>query len=358
MKTVAQLLQDAYSQGIDRVDAQILLLHACGQSRFHRAWLLAHDADIPHPTQISNWHGFIQRRLRGEPVAYITGQKAFYGLDLTVDRRVLDPRADTETLVDWALELLDADAPLHIVDLGTGSGAIALALASQRTQWHISATDASCDALDVARHNAWQLQLPVVFIYSHAIDQHSTRNSKYMDCSQNILFSDYFMHKQAARVDKNMQHTAVMQNISRKNTYLYQKVTRSYPTLNIDNWFACLKGRQFHAIISNPPYIALGDYHLHALTHEPQSALSSGVDGLDDIRQIIAGAPTHLHAGGWLILEHGHDQAQVVQCLLRTAGFQSIQGRQDLAGITRCSAGQWMGKYPDIAPTDMQNDLI
>lgn len=340
MKTIAQLLRDAYAQGIARIDAQMLLLHACGQSRFQRSWLLAHDTDIPDSAQLARWQQYMQRRQQGEPVAYITGQKAFYGLELAVDCRVLDPRADTETLVDWALALLDGQAVLDVADLGTGSGAIALALASQRPQWRITATDASHDALDVATHNAQQLQLPVEFIYSRPAHPGPDGGLLSHTSSQTQAISGTNHGIQQKNIPLQQQHPDSPDTI--------------FPTGNdlemtyIPNWYACLKGRQFHAIISNPPYIAVGDDHLNMLTHEPQSALSSGPDGLDDIRQIIAGAPLHLHAGGWLILEHGYDQAQVVQCLLRTVGFEHIQGQQDLAGITRCSAGQWSGVYPTI----------
>jgi release factor glutamine methyltransferase len=214
----------------------------------------------------------LQRRLRGEPVAYITGRKDFFGLTLSVDARVLDPRPDTEILVEWALELLPTAPPRthRVLDLGTGSGAVALALQHQRAESHITAVDASADALAVASANAQRLNLPVHFIHSH--------------------------------------------------------------------WMDAVPG-PFELIVSNPPYVADGDPHLAALTHEPLQALTSGTDGLDDIRQIIAQAPSRLTPGGWLLLEHGWDQAQAVQTLLRQAGFEKIQSRQDLAGVDRCTGG-------------------
>jgi release factor glutamine methyltransferase len=213
----------------------------------------------------------LQRRAAGEPLAYITGTKEFFGLPLHIDARVLDPRPDTETLVEWALELLP-DAPDHsVIDLGTGSGAIALALQHQRPHALVSAVDASTDALAVAQANAVRLRLPVHFIHSH--------------------------------------------------------------------WFDEVAG-VYDLIVSNPPYIRADDPHLAALEHEPLQALASGTDGLDDIRTLIAQAPAHLEPGGWLLLEHGYDQAKAVRELFAQAGWHKVQSRQDLAGIERCTGAQ------------------
>eukprot|EP01037_Dinobryon_pediforme_P009791 gene9791-9857_t len=214
----------------------------------------------------------LARRVAGEPVAYLTGRKEFYGLPLQVDARVLDPRPDTETLVDWALEVIAPLTSPRVVDLGTGSGAIALALQSQRADARVLAVDASADALAVAQANAERLGLPVQF-------------------------------RQA-------------------------------------NWLVGVEG-PFDAIVSNPPYIASADPHLAALTHEPLQALASGADGLEDIRAIVAQAPAHLRPGGWLLLEHGYDQADAVQALLAAQGFVRVQSRNDLADIARCTGGQW-----------------
>jgi len=210
-------------------------------------------------------------------MAYITGHKEFYGLDLAVDARVLDPRADTETLVDWALEVMDAWRPVgaeapSAIDLGTGSGAVALALKHHRTHWQIHALDFSTDALAVAQDNAARLQLAVQF-----------RQGSWL---------------------RNVQE-------------------------------------RFSLIVSNPPYIAAQDTHLAALTHEPLQALASGDDGLDAIRTIVAQSAARLQPGGWLLLEHGYDQAAAVRGLLQNAGFHNVQSRRDLPGIERCSGGQW-----------------
>lgn len=268
--TLAAALHHATTLGLARLDAQMLLLHALGRAPHDRAWLLAHDSDALDAAAHTRFDAALQRRLRGEPLAYITGHQEFYGLDLHVDARVLCPRADTETLVDWALALLPPAA--RVLDLGTGSGAIALALKYQRPDLLVHARDFSADALTVAQANAQRLGLQVAF-------------------SQG-------------------------------------------------SWLEGVTGL-FDAIVSNPPYIAAADPHLAALTHEPLQALASGSDGLDDLRTIIQQAPASLALGGWLLLEHGYDQAQAVCNLLRGAGFADVQSRSDLAGIARCSGGRW-----------------
>ena len=154
-------LQHAQHLGLARIDAQMLLLHSLGRDPHDRAWLLAHDGDALPAAALAAYQALCQRRAAGEPVAYLTGRKAFYGLPLAVDARVLDPRPDTETLVDWALELLAPCAAPRIADLGTGSGAIALALQSQRPDARVLAVDASAGALAVAQANAARLHLPV-----------------------------------------------------------------------------------------------------------------------------------------------------------------------------------------------------
>jgi release factor glutamine methyltransferase len=280
--TFLQALADAQRLGLERLDAQLLLLHALGKTgdaSAGRAWLLAHDSDELSDAVAQRFRALSLRRAAGEPLAYIVGCKEFFGLALQVDARVLVPRPDTETLVQWALDLLQspgtAQSP-RILDLGTGSGAIALALAHQlqaaSRQGLVVAVDASADALDVARANAERLGLPVQFIQSH--------------------------------------------------------------------WLQEVSGN-FHLMASNPPYIASADPHLAALRHEPLQALTAGADGLDDIRQIIEQAPAHLEPGGWLLLEHGYDQAASVYALLARRGFLQVQSRHDLAGIERCSGGQW-----------------
>ena len=277
--TCAQALATAQTLGLERLDAQWLLLHALGKRSVERAWLLAHDTDELTDEVAQRFRDFSLRRARGEPLAYIVGSKAFFGLELRVDARVLVPRPDTETLVQWSLDLLlvpGKPGALEVLDLGTGSGAIALALAhslqAAGRAARLVAVDASVDALDVARDNAARLGLTVELLQSR--------------------------------------------------------------------WLQQVTGR-FHLIASNPPYIACTDPHLAALAHEPLEALAAGADGLDDLRQIIEQAGAHLLPDGWLLLEHGYDQAARVRELLLQQGFSRVCSRQDLAGIERCSGGQW-----------------
>lgn len=280
-QTISQALAAAVAQGLERLDAQLLLLYAVGQPLEHRAWLLTHDTDLLDDAAVARFAQATQRRAAGEPVAYIAGTKAFYGLSLQVDARVLVPRPDTETLVTWALEVAqEGDA---VIDLGTGSGAIALALKSQRPKLFVTALDISADALAVAGTNAARLGIDVAFMQGNWLDD-------------------------------------------RPDSASAGGLKTSPP--------------RYDLIVSNPPYIAAGDTHLAALAHEPLQALASGADGLDAIRKIIHQAPAHLNSGGWLLLEHGYDQAQRVRDLLASAGFQNAESRRDLAGIERCSGGQ------------------
>ena len=272
--TVQQAIQFAQVQfGLTRLDAQMLLLHACQLPIHDRAWLLAHGDEVLSFETQKRYLDFLQRRARLEPLAYITGVKEFFGLQLHIDQRVLDPRPETETLVEWALTCLADTLEPRIADLGTGSGAIALALKHSLPSAQVTAVDASADAIAVATANAQSLGLEIA-------------------------------------------------------TY-------------VGNWCAPLTDQSFDLIVSNPPYVADGDAHLAQLPHEPISALVAGKDGLDDLRQIVTQAAEHLKPGAWLLLEHGFDQAQAVQDILGNQGFVSVQSRPDLAGIMRCTGGQW-----------------
>lgn len=274
--TIAQALQHCIALGLDRLDAQLLLLHLVGRESHDRAWLLAHDADTLPPTQWAALEAAALRRAAGEPVAYLVGQKEFYGLNLQVSADVLVPRPDTETLVEWALETLEPTPDARVMDLGSGSGAIALALKATRPKLQVEAVDFSHAALAVAQGNAQRLGLEVAF--------------------------------------------------------------------SLGSWLSSAEGK-FQVIVSNPPYIREDDEHLPALRFEPRQALTAGTDGLDDIRTIIRQAPEHLLAGGWLLFEHGYDQAGDVRGLLAAAGFSDVQSRLDLAGIERCSGGRWPAAF-------------
>ncbi|MGP3508178.1 peptide chain release factor N(5)-glutamine methyltransferase [Paracidovorax citrulli] len=282
--TVAQALAHAQAIGLARIDAQLLLLHTLGRPDAGRAWLLAHDEDRLSAEEQQGFDALCARRQAGEPVAYLTGRKEFYGLPLQVDARVLDPRPDTETLVDWALEVLRPLPLPRVADLGTGSGAIALALRHGLPGAQVVlAVDASAVALAVARANARRLHLSVDFVRT--------------------------------------------------------------------NWLDGISG-PFDAIVSNPPYIEEDDPHLAALVHEPRQALASGPDGLDDIRTIVVQSSSRLAPGGWLLLEHGWNQAQAVQALLRNAGYAEVQSRADLAGHARCTGGRMPGAPAAAAPLE------
>lgn len=271
MTTLRQALAEAGALGLARLDAQLLLLHALGRTPGDRAWLIAHDDDPLADAALQDFRALCSRRAAGEPLAYLVGEKEFFGLPLRVDARVLVPRPDTETLVQWALDVIAPRERPRVVDLGTGSGAIALAIQQTRPDAQVEAVDSSEGALDVAAANADRLGLAVAF--RHA------------------------------------------------------------------NWLQGASG-PYDLIVSNPPYVAADDPHLPALRHEPLSALAAGPDGLDDLRRIAEQAPACLRPGGWLLLEHGHDQAPAVRALLAAAGLQDVASRTDLAGIQRCSGGR------------------
>ncbi len=273
--SIQNSLLSATQSGIERLDAQLLLLHALGKSQSDRIWLITHDTESLSEPVILAFQVLCQRRQQGEPLAYLVGSKPFFGLDLQVDKRVLVPRPDTETLVEWALTLaVSSNKTTSLLDMGTGSGAIALAIKHSKPDWQVTALDASIDALIVAKNNAKRLNLNINFLLS--------------------------------------------------------------------SWFDALPNEKFDVIVSNPPYIVDGDWHMSALAYEPKQALTSGADGLDDIRQIIAHAPQFLTSNGWLLLEHGYDQAAAVRDLLDKRGFVQVQSKLDLAGIERCSGGQWL----------------
>ncbi|MEY5097664.1 MAG: peptide chain release factor N(5)-glutamine methyltransferase [Pseudomonadota bacterium] len=286
--SVQQALLRARQSGLERLDAQVLLLHRLGRAPHDRAWLIAHDTDALPADVAQDFLALCLRRLQGEPVAYLVGRREFHGLELQVDARVLDPRPDTETLVDWALDVLDGCEQPTVLDLGTGSGAIALALQHRRPDARVWALDASPDALAVARANAQRLGLPVRFLLGSWLAGWPAR--------------------QAEAAEQAPAGPALPD--------------------------------RFDLIISNPPYIRADDPHLAALTHEPLSALASGADGLDDIRTIAAQAREHLLAGGWLLLEHGWDQGEDAARLLAAHGYAEIGHRLDLAGHVRCTGGR------------------
>ena len=270
---VSEVLALARAQGVARLDAQLLLAHHLQRDR---SWLLAHDDTEVDAALLSAYRIDLQRRADEMPLCYLTGHREFYGLSLHVSAAVLVPRPETEGLVDWALEILRRHSVLwpqpQLADLGTGSGAVALAVKNHWPQADVTASDDSEAALAVARINARNLGLLLGFAAG--------------------------------------------------------------------SWWQALATRRFHLVVANPPYIAAGDPHLRALRHEPQHALTPGGDGLGAIEHIVAGARDHLHAGGWLLLEHGHDQSTAVAKLLDAAGLVDVQTREDHAGLPRCTGAR------------------
>ena len=268
--TIAQAL--AAAKDLDRIDAQLLLQHVLD---VEHAFLLTHPEQILSEHQYLNFFSLVEQRMRGVPVAYLTGKRAFYDLTFKVSDAVLIPRPETELLVDLALQRIPANTPTKILDLGTGSGAIAITIAKHRPHAQVTAVDVSRAAIAVSRDNARNLQV------------------------KNLCF-----------------------------------ITAS--------WFDELLSDPFDLIVSNPPYVAEADPHLQRgdLRFEPQLALSAGADGLTCIQHIIRAAPQHLVHDGWLLFEHGYDQADECRRLLRDADFSNICSYPDLAGIMRVSGGQ------------------
>jgi release factor glutamine methyltransferase len=254
---------------LDPLENRVLLCHALG---LNRVGLITQSHRVLTAAEGDALDALVARRLQGEPIAYIVGKREFFGLDFNVTDAVLIPRPDTELLVELVLERLAQGAA--VLDMGTGSGAIAVAIAHSRPDARVTALDASEAALGVARANAAANGATVRFLHS--------------------------------------------------------------------DWYAALAGERFDLIASNPPYIASGDVHLSQgdLRFEPASALTDHADGLSALRAIVAGAAAHLAAGGWLLLEHGYDQAVAVGELLAAQGYTDVQSWRDLSGIERVSGGR------------------
>ena len=276
LATIAHALVHARALGVDRLDAQLLLAHQLGRSR---AWLLAHDDATLTGADCDALHALLARRVAGEPLPYLVGEREFHGLALRVTHDVLVPRPETETLVDWALELLaGADAP-RVADLGTGSGAIALALKHACPGAQVHASDASAAALAVARDNGQRLGLSVAWHLG--------------DWWQALGSTDPF--------------DLVMAN----------------PPY----------------IAAGDPHLRA----LRFEPHEALVARGDPDNGLADIERIVSGAAGHLNAGAWLLLEHGFAQADAVREHLRDVGFGSVTTRLDLAGQPRATGGRLGG---------------
>ena len=273
MPTIAQIVKQAasslnsYSES-PRLDAELLLGKVLGLSR---ASLIARGNELLGADAELQLAGLLSRRAHGVPLAYLTGRREFWSLPLTVTPDVLVPRPETECLVQHALELVPGDT-CSVVDLGTGSGAIALSLAAERPQWNITGVDLSAQALAVAARNATALNLPQV-------------------------------------------------------------------AWRLGSWLDAVPGERFGLIVANPPYIADSDRALLTLQAEPAMALTCGPTGLESLALIIAQAPDHLCANGWLVLEHGSTQASAVSELLQQHGFGAVRTFPDFSGKPRVTLG-------------------
>ena len=262
------------SSSTAHLDAEVLMAHVLNQPRSYLyTWP---EKCVTQEQRRAFWH-YVEQRVEGQPIAYLTGSKEFWGLDLTVTPDVLIPRPDTELIVELALTRTLPDNAV-VADLGTGSGAIALALASERPTWEVYGVDQSSAALQVASGNAALHRLHnVTFLAGH--------------------------------------------------------------------WCEPLSKIRPHMIVTNPPYIRQNDVHLQQgdVRFEPVTALASGENGLDDIRQIVVTAKQRLLIGGWLLIEHGFDQSEHVVHLLNTQGYQGISVEQDLTGHDRVTFARWSG---------------
>lgn len=265
--TIDSLLKGA---PLDPLETRILLSHALQLSRVQLVTQAEHALSAEEAQRLS---ALYLRRINGEPIAYIVGEREFYGLSFEVNPDVLIPRPDTELLVELALERVPKNG--HVLDMGTGSGAIAIAIAHTLPDVSVTALDVSEAALQLARRNASRHRVHVNFMHS--------------------------------------------------------------------DWYDALTDQRFDVIVANPPYIVSGNPHLSQgdLRFEPIDALTDHADGLHALRTIIGGAARHLSPDGWLLLEHGYDQAGAVRELLDSQKFHEVQSWQDLAGIERVSGGQF-----------------
>jgi release factor glutamine methyltransferase len=277
MHSIKSVLTEAADQlasvsGSALLDAEVLLAMALDKPRTYlRTWP---DNQL-QPEQLAAFNTLLEQRKRGMPIAYITGNREFWSRDFQVTPDVLIPRPDTELLIELSLKLIPPNEPFQLIDLGTGSGIIAITLASERPQAQVSATDFSSAALHIAKLNAGKHQARIQFFQS--------------------------------------------------------------------NWFAGLPANKFNLIISNPPYIAPDDNHLQQgdLRFEPKTALCAAEQGLSDIRTIAADARNFLQLHGHLLIEHGYDQSEQVQCLFKDLDYDNVQTYTDLSGQPRASYGQW-----------------
>lgn len=275
---IANLLKNgtnqlSFSSASPRLDAEVLLSYALNKPR---SYLYAHGEEMVHKDIAEIYQKLLDERTFGTPIAYLTGTKEFWSLPLKITKDTLIPRADTEKLVEVALLLLKDEPQAKILELGTGSGAIAIALAKEKPDWQIVACDNNPNALSVAKNNA----------LTHAV--------------------------------KNIQFF-------------------------LSDWFTNLPKQRYHAILSNPPYIAEGDPHLQQgdVRFEPKNALVSGQNGLMAIEYLVKESIHALLPGGLLLFEHGYQQKNAIEAILHEKGYANIECWQDWQGNDRVSKGMW-----------------
>jgi release factor glutamine methyltransferase len=275
--SIQALLQMAIKQGLSRLDADILLSYVLGADR---VYLYTWPDNVPSQSHIQQFLSLVETRLTGMPIAYLVGQKEFWSLMLDVTTDVLIPRPETELIVEIILKLLPNNDKQRLLELGTGSGAISLALAIEQPNWHFMATDLSPEALAVAKKNAKNLSIGNI----------EFKRGDWFDALSPLPDGEKF----------------------------------------------------FNSIISNPPYIADHDPHLQStdIRFEPSLALQAGADGLRDLKKIIEKAPMYLAPKGWLVLEHGIAQKSAVFSFFQEQKFTEVETYKDLAGANRVTIGR------------------
>ena len=284
-KSIGHAFAEA-ARRIDAADVRVLLCHVLRRDAAH---LIAHADDLLESEPQRTFEALVARRASGEPVAYITGRREFFGLEFKVTPAVLIPRPETELLVALALERIPQNGPCRVLDLGTGSGCVAIAIARHRSKAQVVAVDTAEPVLAVARENG------------------------------------------AALLGSEVASTP--------RSPAEQEGGISFVR---GKWYEALGCERFNVIVANPPYVAEADPHLTQgdLRFEPRGALIGGPDGLDALRLIVAGAERHLVPGGWLLFEHGYDQAARCRALLHASGLGAIQSWKDLAGHERVTGGK------------------
>lgn len=344
--TLDDLIRDS---GLPRTEARRLLASLTGQPL---TWFMAHGDDPTDPNTATRFQTLAERRRAGEPLAYLLGQQEFYGRPFAVSPAVLIPRADTETLVETALEqLLLLRQQRRTVDV-PGAGALGARPPGAEA---LGADTPSADASGAAAHALASLpaRTPPCQGQSSADAQAPLSETSSRPVHQPLSLLELGTGSGIIAITLALEAPDTEVHAVERSSEALAVARQNAKALGADHihwhagswWQALASPRRFDLIVSNPPYIAANDHHLQQgdLRFEPPQALAAGPDGLDDLRIIIGGATAHLTPDGWLLLEHGYDQEAPVQALLRDAGFADVFTRRDLAGQPRVSGGRWLG---------------